>query len=71
MIVSNNSDDTVGGKRAYHKFLWGAAIGAVILGGALGYSSQRMDVGKVFPIVGAPSFPISPHTEAPRLADTK
>ena len=71
MIVSNNSDDTVGGKRAYHKFLWGAAIGAVILGGALGYSSQRMDVGKVFPSVGDPSFPIPPHTEATRLADTK
>jgi len=52
--MSNDTDDTVGGKRAYHKFLWGAAIGIVIIGGALAYSSQRMDVGKVFPIIGPP-----------------
>lgn len=71
MTVSNNPDDTVGGKRAYHKFLWGAVLGLVVVGGALGYSSQRMDVGKVFPIVGAPSFPVTPHTEAPGPAGTK
>ena len=69
--MNNGFDDTVGGKRASHKFLWGAAIGAVILGSALGYSSQRMDVGKVFPIVGAPSFPITPPAGAPGVADTK
>ncbi|HEX7812833.1 MAG TPA: hypothetical protein VF460_13070 [Burkholderiales bacterium] len=52
MTMKNDLDDTVGGKRAYHRFLWGAAIGVVILGGALAYSSQLMDVGKVFPIAG-------------------
>ena len=62
----NDADDTVGGRRAYHKFLWGAALGLVLIGIGLGYSSQRMDVGRVFPIVGAPSFPIIPHAEAPR-----
>ncbi len=52
--MTSNLDDTVGGRRAYRKFLWGAAIGVVIISGALGYSSQFMDVGKVIPIVGPP-----------------
>jgi hypothetical protein len=64
--MSNDLDDTVGGRRAYHKFLWGAALGVVILGGALAYSSQRMDVGKVFPIVGPPD-----NAGAPKPADIK
>ncbi|MGL5164678.1 MAG: hypothetical protein ACRC9K_02175 [Afipia sp.] len=64
--MNNDFDDTVGGKRAYHKFLWGAAIGIVILGGALGYSSQLMDVGKVFPIIGPPD-----NAGAPKPADIK
>ncbi|HEX7882404.1 MAG TPA: hypothetical protein VF499_06685 [Afipia sp.] len=64
--MNNTLDDAVGGKRAYHKFLWGAVIGVVILGGALTYSSQRMDVGKVFPIVGPPD-----NAGASKLADAK
>ena len=64
--MSKDVDDTVGGKRAYRKFLLGMAIGVVILGGALGYSSQRMDVGKVFPIVGPPD-----NAGAARPADVK
>jgi hypothetical protein len=66
MIMNNDMDDTVGGKRAYHKFLLGAAIGIAILGGALAYSSQRMDVGKVIPIVGPPD-----NAGAPKPADIK
>lgn len=65
-MMNDNVDDTVGGKRAYHKFLWGAAIGLVILGGALAYSSQLMDVGKVFPIVGPPD-----NAGVPKPADIK
>ena len=61
-----NADDTVGGPRAYHKFIWGAAVGLILIGGALGYSSQRMDVGKVFPIVGPPD-----NLGAPKPADIK
>jgi hypothetical protein len=64
--MSNDQDDTVGGKRAYHKFLWGAAIGIIILGGALAYSSQLMDVGKVIPIAGPPD-----NAGAPKPADVK
>lgn len=64
--MNNDVDDTVGGKRAYHKFLWGAAIGVVIIGGALAYSSQLMDVGKVVPIVGPPD-----NAGAPKPADIK
>jgi len=64
--MSNDLDDRVGGKRAYHKFLWGAAVGVVILAGALAYSSQLMDVGKVFPIVGPPD-----NAGAPKPADIK
>lgn len=64
--MNNGFDDTVGGKRAYHKFLWGAALGIAIIGGALAYSSQRMDVGKVYPIVGPPD-----NTGAPKPADIK
>jgi hypothetical protein len=65
------TDDTVGGRRAYHKFLFGLALGLVVVGGALGYSSQRMDVGKVFPIVGAPSFPVTPLPGAQGLSDAR
>ncbi|MES2599244.1 MAG: hypothetical protein V4602_00400 [Pseudomonadota bacterium] len=64
--MRNDLDDTVGGKRAYHKFLWGAAVGVAILAGALAYSSQLMDVGKVFPIVGPPD-----NAGAPKPADIK
>ena len=64
--MNNGFDDTVGGKRAYHKFLWGAALGIAIIGGALTYSSQRMDVGKVYPIVGPPD-----NAGAPKPADIK
>jgi hypothetical protein len=64
--MNHNTDDTVGGKRAYHKFLWGAAIGVMILGGALAYSSQLMDVGKVIPIVGPPD-----NAGAPKPADIR
>jgi hypothetical protein len=64
--MGNDLDDSVGGKRAYHKFLWGAVIGVVIIGGALAYSSQLMDVGKVFPIVGPPD-----NAGAPKPADIK
>jgi hypothetical protein len=64
--MNNDMDDTVGGKRAYHKFLLGAVIGVVILGGALAYSSQRMDVGKVIPIVGPPD-----NAGAPKPTDIK
>ncbi len=64
--MSNDLDDTVGGKRAYHKFLWGAAIGVIILGGALAYSSQQMDVGKVISIAAPPD-----NAGAPKPADIK
>ena len=64
--MRTDMDDTVGGRRAYHKFLWGAALGVIILAGALSYSSQRMDVGKVFPIVGPPD-----NAGAPKPADIK
>lgn len=67
----SDMDDTVGGRRAYHKFLFGLALGLIVIGGALGYSSQRMDVGKVFPIVGAPSFQVTPQSGAPRLSDAR
>ena len=65
------TDDTVGGRRAYHKFLFGLALGLVVVGGALGYSSQRMDVGKVFPIVGAPSVPVTPLPGAQGSSDAR
>ncbi|MGD9837474.1 MAG: hypothetical protein AB7F72_07780 [Afipia sp.] len=67
----SDMDDTVGGRRAYHKFLFGLALGLIVIGGALGYSSRRMDVGKVFPIVGVPSFPVVVHSEAPKLPDAR
>ena len=64
--MSNDRDDTVGGRRAYHKFIWGVAVGVVILAGALAYSSQLMDVGKVIPIVGPPD-----NAGAPKPANIK
>ena len=64
--MNQNIDDQVGGRRAYHKFLLGAVLGLAIVGGALTYSSQRMDVGKVFPIAGPPD-----NAGAPKPADIK
>jgi hypothetical protein len=64
--MNENMDDQVGGRRAYHKFLWGAAIGVIILGGALVYSSQQMDVGRVIPIAGP-----ADNAGAPRPSDIK
>lgn len=52
--MDRNFDDTVGGRRAQRKFVLGCIIGIAIIGCALAYSSQRMDVGRVFPIVGPP-----------------
>jgi len=42
------------------------AVGVVILAGALAYSSQLMDVGKVIPIVGPPD-----NAGAPKPANIK
>lgn len=64
--MNNDMDDRVGGKRAYHRFLWGVVIGVAILAGALTYSSQQMDVGKVIPIAAPPD-----NAGAPKPADIK